>query len=116
MKKRMQLLFFLSAFVFSQDPIEQQELTPAQTKNPTKESPKKKSMEEALEKKKEIPGAFTLYQDEENGKLYMFIKKNQLEKEYIHFVHGLNGQINTGVFKGSYRGARVFKLKRSYYF
>tara|TARA_B100000073_G_scaffold262959_1_gene222675 strand:+ start:439 stop:2985 length:2547 start_codon:yes stop_codon:yes gene_type:complete len=112
MKKRMQLVFFLSAFVFSQDPIEQQELTPAQTKNPTKESPKKKSMEEALEKKKEIPGVFTLYQDEENGKLYMFIKKNQLEKEYIHFVHGLNGQINTGVFKGSYRGARVFKLKR----
>ena len=74
--------------------------------------PKKKTLEEVLKGKKEIPGLFTLYQDTTNGKLSMLIAREQLEKEFIHFVHGLNGQINAGVFKGGYRGARVMKLKR----
>ncbi len=74
--------------------------------------PKKKTMEEVLKNKKEIEGLFTLYQDNENGKLHMLIKKDQLNKEYIHFVHGVNGQLNAGVFKGNYRGSRVFKLNR----
>ena len=76
------------------------------------EPPKKKTMEEALKNKKEIPGFFTLYQDTTNGKLFMLVKKDQLNKEYIHFVHGLNGQLNAGVFKGSYGGAKVIKLSR----
>ena len=74
--------------------------------------PKNKTMEEALKDKNEIQGLFTLYQDTTNGKLSMLIKKEQLEKEFIHFVHGLNGQLNAGVFKGNYRGTRVLKLNR----
>ena len=112
MKTRILLAFFLIVFVFAQESMDQQKTNLEQTKDQQKEPSKKKSMEEALANKKEIPGVFTLYQDEENGKLYMLLKNDQFEKEYIHFVHGLNGQINTGVFKGSYRGARVFKLKR----
>tara|TARA_B110000438_G_scaffold65133_1_gene65724 strand:+ start:2654 stop:5197 length:2544 start_codon:yes stop_codon:yes gene_type:complete len=76
------------------------------------EAPKKKSMEEALKNKKEITGLFTLYQDTTSGKLFMLVKKDQVNKEYIHFVHGVNGQINAGVFKGNYRGSRVVKLVR----
>ena len=82
------------------------------TSGKTLTPPKKKTMEEALKNKKEIPGLFALYQDLENGKLHMLIKEDQLGKEYIHFVHGLNGQLNAGVFKGNYRGARIFKLNR----
>ena len=82
------------------------------TTGKTTTPPKRKTMEEALKNKKEIPGLFTLYQDLENGKLHMLIKEDQIDKEYIHFVHGLNGQLNAGVFKGNYRGARIFKLNR----
>ena len=74
--------------------------------------PKVKTMEESLKGKKEIPGLFTLYQDEKDGKLFMLVTKEQLGKEYIHFVHGLNGQTNTGVMKGGYRGSTIFTLKR----
>ena len=74
--------------------------------------PKVKTMEESLKGKKEIPGLFTLYQDEKDGKLFMLVTKEQLVKEYIHFVHGLNGQTNTGVMKGGYRGSTIFTLKR----
>jgi len=76
------------------------------------DTPKVKTMEESLKGKKEIPGLFTLYQDEKEGKLFMLIAKEQLGKEYIHFVHGLNGQTNTGVMKGGYRGSTIFTLKR----
>jgi len=74
--------------------------------------PKIKSMEDVLKGKKEIPGLFTLYQDTSSGKLYMKIKEDQIGKEWIHFVHGINGASNTGVFKGSYRGARIIKLNK----
>ena len=56
------------------------------------DTPKVKTMEESLKGKKEIPGLFTLYQDEKEGKLFMLIAKEQLGKEYIHFVHGLNSK------------------------
>ena len=112
MKKNTLLFFLLVLIVRAQDPQSQEKQNPEQKPPQPKEAPKMKSMEEALKKKTEIPGVFTLYQDEENGKLFMLLKGDQLEKEYIHFVHGLNGQINAGVFKGSYRGAKVFKLKR----
>ena len=41
--------------------------------------------------------------------LYMHsLKKDQLEKEYIHFVHGLTrANKHRRFLKGSYRGARV---------
>jgi len=82
--------------------------TPQQTTPPSK----KKTMEEALKDKKEIQGLFTLYQDTTSGKVSMLIKKDQLGKEFIHFVHGVNGHLNAGVFKGNYRGARVIKLNK----
>ena len=54
-------------------------------------------MEEALKNTKEIPGLVSMHQDTTNGKLFMVINKDQLDKEYIHFVHYLNGTVNAGV-------------------
>ena len=112
MKTFFPILIILISFLFAQDPATGQTPTvTAGTLKPT-EPPKKKTMEEALKDRIEIPGLFTLYQDTTNGKLSMLIKKNQIGNEFIHFVHGLNGQLNAGVFRGSYRGARVIKLNR----
>ena len=105
-------LVLIFTFSFAQDSAGGQTPTAKAGKIKPAEAPKKKSMEEALKNKKEIAGLFTLYQDTTNGKLSMLIAKEQLEKEFIHFVHGLNGQINAGVLKGGYRGSRVMKLNR----
>ena len=112
MKTFFPILIILISFLFAQDPATGQ--TPTVTAGTLKpaEPPKKKTMEEALKDRIEIPGLFTLYQDTTNGKLSMLIKKDQIGNEFIHFVHGLNGQLNAGVFRGSYRGARVIKLNR----
>ena len=110
MKKKSLLYILALSFLVSQNLTENKPPEGAPGKPPV--PPKKKTMEEALKNKKEIEGLFTLYQDLENGKLYMLIKEDQLGKEFIHFVHGLNGQLNAGVFKGNYRGSRIFKLMR----
>ena len=79
---------------------------------PTLLPPPIKTMEEAIKNKKEIPGLVTLYQDTINGKMYMFLDNDQLGLEFIYFVHGRDGQLDAGVFRGSYREARIIKLTR----
>jgi len=103
---------FVFAILYAQN--QNSEQPPSVTVGASKQisDPKKKTMEDALKDKKEIPGFFTLYQDTANGKLSMLLKKDQIGKEFIHFVHGINGQLSTGVFKGSYRGSRIMKLNR----
>ena len=103
---------FISFFIYGQGDA----VPPSTSNNIDQQKPleatKTKSMEESLKEKREIPGLFKLYQDEKDGKLFMLIRGDQLNKEYIHFVHGLNGQMNAGVIKGGYRGSRIFTLKR----
>jgi len=112
MKMFLIILTLIFAFSIAQDsPTGQTPIVTAGTPKPV-EPPKKKTMAEALKDKKEIPGLFTLYQDTTNGKLSMLIKKEQIGQEFIHFVHGLNGHLNAGVFRGSYRGAHVMKLNK----
>ncbi len=114
MEKITLLIMVSISIMLSQNLPEEKKLSDGITEPTVVDPPKKKTMEEGLKNKKEIPGFFTLYQDTTNGKLFILIKKGQLGKEYIHFVHGLNGQLNAGVFKGSYRGARIIKLNRYY--
>ena len=106
------LFILMTAFVFGQEPNPDQATSAGAAPGKTPAPPKKKTMEEALKNTKEIPGLITMYQDTTNGKLYMLIKKDQLDKEYIHFVHRLNGSVNAGVFKGWYDDPRVIKLHR----
>ena len=106
------VITFLFSSINGQGNVTPPTVTPDLTQQKPLDASKMKSMEEALKGKKEIPGLFKLYQDEKDGKLFMLIGSDQLNKEYIHFVHGLNGQINAGVIKGGYRGSRIFTLKR----
>src|SRR5688572_2525773 len=70
----------------------------AQTKSKSAKSDKKdektddakkeddpKSIEDVVKKAKKYTGLFTVYQDTTNGKVFMEVKKDQLNKEFIHF-------------------------------
>jgi len=61
---------------------------------------------------KKIEGLFTLYQDSTNGSLMMMIRNDQIDKEYIHFAHSLNGVVDAGHFKGAYRGSKIFSIRK----
>ena len=112
MKKGLFLLIYIISFLSSQEPSQTTESQVSTPPKPTADQPKKKTMEEALKNKKEIAGLFTMYQDTTNGKLFMLLKNNQLEKEYIHFVYGFNGHNNAGVNKGWPYYSRIIKLKK----
>ena len=57
-------------------------------------------------------GLFTFYQDTTNGELYMVITNDQLQKEYIHFLHAKDGVVDVGLNRGSYRQSKVFTLNK----
>lgn len=61
-----------------------------------------------------MDGLFTLYQDSTNGQVFMLVKKEQLNKEYIHFTYTENGVLPAGFHKGQFRGSRVFLIKKVY--
>ena len=100
------------SLIFGQGPPAGQTTGAKTGQNKPTEPPKMKPMEEALKNTKEIPGLITLYQDTTSGKLYMLIKKDNLDKEYIHFIYGANGHNNTGITRGWPYYSKVIKLKK----
>ncbi|MBI1373582.1 MAG: DUF5117 domain-containing protein [Phycisphaera sp.] len=61
-----------------------------------------------------IPGLFDLYRHREKGWVYAIIRPEQIGKEYIHFTYVENGVARLGLFRGSFRGSRVFTIQKDY--
>ena len=61
---------------------------------------------------RKIEGLFTFFQDTVNGSVQMLIDKNQLNKEYIHFVHTLDGVVDIGHFRGAYKTSKIFEIRK----
>ncbi len=75
---------------------------------------KDKTMEEMVEDFEVIEGLFTLYRDKKKGTLYMAVREDQLEKDYIYFSHAVDGTVFGGAFRGQYRGEGIWRLKKYY--
>ena len=61
---------------------------------------------------KKLPGLFTLYQDSTSGNVFLLLKKEQLDKQYIYFSYTVDGVVAAGHFRGSFRDNKVFTIKR----
>ncbi len=61
-----------------------------------------------------IDGIFSLYQDPEDGSLYMEISDDQLGEEFIVYSHTENGVLSAGTFKGAYRDQRIISFEKHY--
>lgn len=57
-------------------------------------------------------GLFNVYQDSTDGKTYLQIKEDQLEKDFIYFSFVEDGVMDAGYFRGSYRGAKVISFHK----
>ena len=84
------------------------------TKEGTKEGAKegKDTYTEKIKNADVYEGLFTLYRDAEKGNVYIEIKEDQLNKEYIHFSYIENGVTDAGFFRGNFRGSKVFKIQK----
>ncbi|NIK72946.1 hypothetical protein FHS56_000432 [Thermonema lapsum] len=75
---------------------------------------KKKSIEDITSKCTAYDGLFKLYQNKEDGTVYMLIEAPQLEKEYIYFSHVVDGAVPAGSFRGAFRGNAIFSVRRHF--
>ncbi|MBA3900833.1 MAG: zinc-dependent metalloprotease, partial [Bacteroidetes bacterium] len=119
------LLFFAASFIaiplHSQAQIfKKKKTTPAiiEVKEATvvveKEKDDGKSISSITRKCKKYDGLFNVYQDTTTGTIFMLIKKQQLNKEFIYFSHTVDGVASTGHHRGGYRDNKIFTIKKYY--
>ncbi len=73
-----------------------------------------KTIAEATESCTKIDGLFPVYQDTAKGNIFIEIRADQMNKEYLHFFHSENGSLNAGWVKGNYGWESIFKIKKYY--
>ena len=70
------------------------------------------SLETFLEDLTYFPGLFNTYRNNEDGKIYLLIKEDQLEKEFIYFAHILDGIVEAGTWRGNYLDNGIIKFTK----
>ena len=61
-----------------------------------------KSFTEIVENCDRLQGLFDFYQDREDGTVYLAIRDDQLDREYLHFSYVLDGLPALGLFRGKF--------------
>ena len=61
-----------------------------------------------------LEGLFDLYQDREDGTVYLAIRDEQLGGEYLHFSYVLDGLPALGLFRGNFLWEQVFSVSRHF--
>ncbi|MGI9141307.1 MAG: zinc-dependent metalloprotease [Gemmatimonadaceae bacterium] len=77
-------------------------------------APAKKTIASATKTSRKVDGLFSLYQDTANGSLHMVVKKDQLGKEFIYFMHVVDGVTSAGYFRGAFANNDVFSIRKNY--
>ncbi|HSI62672.1 MAG TPA: DUF5117 domain-containing protein, partial [Candidatus Saccharimonadia bacterium] len=76
--------------------------------------PKKKTVEEITKNCEDDKGLFRVYRDKENGTVYLYVRKKQLDKEFIYFSHTVDGVVGAGRNRGQFGDETVFTIHRNY--
>ncbi|MDP9230736.1 MAG: Matrixin, partial [Bacteroidota bacterium] len=67
-----------------------------------------------IKSSKKIDGLFTIYQDTATGSVQLYIKKNQLGKEYIYQSFSINGPTALYLNQSMHRATLVFKVQKAF--
>ena len=70
----------------------------------------KEELKTFLEELVPYPGLLETYRNNDNGKVYLLLKKEQLDKEYIYFAHILDGIVEAGTWRGNYLDNGIIKF------
>ena len=77
-----------------------------------KEEEKEIFIEEMVEEFEELKGFFVSFRDPKTNDIYLKIKKDQLDEEFIYFSHVVNGVVAARRNKGSYLDNGVFRIEK----
>jgi hypothetical protein len=80
----------------------------------TKKTPAKPGVAEKVKSSKKHAGLFTVYQDTVTGGVQMYVRKDQLNKEFIYQSFSLSGPTSLYLNQSMHRSTLVFKMRKSY--
>lgn len=86
-------------------------VTPADSTKTKKHS---LSITDKIKSSKKTEGMFTVYQDTANGTMQLFVKKDQLGKEYIYQSFSINGPTSLYLNQSMHRSNFTFKVQKSF--
>ena len=113
------LIALLPAMFLSLVIMAQQDKTKAQGPAPATDTakpaaPKKAGITDKVKSSKKSDGLFTLYQDTATGSVQLYVKKGQLDKEYIYQSFSINGPTSLFLNQSMHRANLVFKFEKSF--
>ncbi|RZK81896.1 MAG: DUF5117 domain-containing protein [Pedobacter sp.] len=76
-------------------------------------TPPKPSITEKIKSSKKIEGLFTLYQDTVTGSLQMYVKKDQLGKEFIYQSFSMGGPTTLFLNQNMIRSTMLFHISKA---
>ncbi|MDP3394953.1 zinc-dependent metalloprotease [Sediminibacterium sp.] len=106
------LLVGVTTMVHAQQPPTPAAKPAADTTKPA--APKKPTVADKTKGNKKIEGLFTVYQDTVTGSLQMYIRKDQLEKEFIYQSFSISGPTTLFLNQSMHRSTAVYKIKRAF--
>jgi len=77
-------------------------------------STKKSTLAEKVKGCKKSVGLFTLYQDTTTGSVQLYIRKDQLDKEFIYQSFSINGPVGLMLNQSMPRFNSIFKIQKSF--
>lgn len=83
---------------------------------PATDTTKKKpaGITDKVKSSRKFDGLFTLYQDTATGTVQLYVKKNQLGKEYIYQSFSINGPNQLYLNQSMHRATLVFKVQKAF--
>lgn len=106
------LLVGVTTMVHAQQPPTPAAKPVADTTKPA--APKKQTVADKTKGNKKIEGLFTVYQDTVTGSLQMYIRKDQLDKEFIYQSFSISGPTTLFLNQSMHRNTAVYKIKRAF--
>lgn len=77
-------------------------------------TPRKKSVEDFTKNFEDDKGLFRVFRNRETGSVYLYVKKSQLDKEFIYFSHTVDGVVGAGRNRGQFGDQMVFTMRRQF--
>lgn len=116
MKKHLWLVPAVAFFAFSAtaQEIKKASEKPADTtkKSATPPTPPKPTVADKTKSSKKIDGLFTLYKDTVTGSLQLYVKKDQLGKDYIYQSFSMGGPTRLFLNQNMIRQTKLFQIKQ----
>jgi len=116
-KKSLLLLaagMFVGICSFSQNTPANNQAAKSDSTKKTPSTPPKPTVAEKVKSSKKMDGLFTVYQDTANGSVQMYVKKNQLGKEYIYQSFSMGGPTSLFLHQNMIRTTWIFKIRKTF--